>query len=181
MATVDQQHPRARTVVLVVLTRRTLRDVLFRRLGCWRASDWCGIVDQRHAGAKDFQAVLGHRDDRGFEANFTRSAIEQKGRVVAKGFADMRCRGGGKLREAIGTGRCNGHVSFTQKGQRHGMSRHAQAYGGESGCDFIGNSGLFRHDDGEGPGPKLACQALRVFGPFGGKFAGLLDTENVHN
>src|SRR5208337_5618866 len=104
MAAADEQHTRARAVMPLVLAGGAMGVFeLLLRGGVLLVL--LSLFNERHAGAEDFQAIGRYGNHCGFEADFAGAAIEEKWRVVTKGFADMLRRGGRKLCEAVGAGR----------------------------------------------------------------------------
>ena len=140
-----------------------------------------GVVDEGHAGAENFEAMFGDRDNRRFEADLAGTAVEKKRRFVAKGVADVLGRGGGEVGEAIGAGSGDWQLSCAKKREGDGVTGDAEAHGGQAGGDLVGDDGFLGQDESEWPRPVFACQAVGFVGPIGGEFARLFDGSQVND
>jgi len=137
------------------------------------------IVDEGHAGAKDFESIRGDRDDGGFEADFAGATVEEKRSFSAEGVSNVLRGGGREVREAIRAGSGDREIGGAQESKSNRMTGDAQADRGQAGGDFVGDDALLGDDEGKRAGPVFAGEAVGFRGPVGGEFAGLLDGSDV--
>ena len=168
----DEQNPCPGAVVFLVLTGGAMG--LF---GWVRGRD--GVVDEGHAGAEDFEAVVGDCNNRGFESDFTGTAVEEERRFGAERITHVLRGRRRELSKAIGAGGGDWQIGGSEESERDGVTGDAQAHRGQSGGGFVGNNWFLGDDERQWAGPIFTRESVGFVGPVGGEFAGLLDGSNV--
>jgi len=158
--------------VFLVLAGRAVRAFI-------GAFDYHGVFDESHTGAKNFEPIPGDGDDRGFEANFARTTIEEEGSLVAESVADVLSRSGGEVGETVGARSRDGELGGAEKGEGHRMAGNSEANRGKAGGDFVGDNRFLRNNQGEWARPIFTTEALGFFAPVASEFASFIDGSDV--
>ena len=114
------------------------------------------------AGSQQHRRGRRERDDRAFDADFARAAIEDQVHRIAQVVRDMS---GGRRRyvaEAVRRWRGDAVAEFREKRARHRMRRRAQADARLAAGDGVGHVACARHDQRQRPRPEGAGQRARL-------------------
>ena len=148
--------------------------------GVDRADDGFDLFPRDDAGAQDAGGIGRDGDDRAFDADVTRAAVDDGFDLALHIVDNVLCRSGAGLSGGVGGGRGERTAALGDQGARGGMGRQADRDGIESRADLVGDDGALFHDDGEGTRPERFGEKAGFFGKIGGQREAL-DVRDVRD